>query len=100
MTGTLSTLNNRRTRPSKFFRKNYNQLGLRYWVIEALETPVRSPHFLLGVSKGRCFILWDDDIQHAKKFSSELQAYKWARDNRLLCGFRIVMRLTPTTKET
>lgn len=67
--------------------------------MEALETPSLFPHFLVGVSKGRCFFLWDENIKKAKKFESELQAFKWARDNRLLCGFRIVMRINPKTRQ-
>lgn len=67
------------------------------WYIEADETSARNPSFLLGVSKGRCFFLWEDDITKAKKFNSELQAYQWARDNRLLCGFRVTVRQTQTS---
>lgn len=81
------------------FRRKHNPLEERYWVIEALETPTKNPHFLVGVSKGRCFFLWDDNIKKAKKFQSELQAFKWARDNRLLCGFRIVMRIQLKTRQ-
>lgn len=94
----VSLNGNQQVRPRNFRRK-YNPLEERYWVIEAQETHPRNPHFLMGVSKGRCFILWDDNIKKAKKFESELQAFKWARDNRLLCGFRIVMRINLKTRQ-
>lgn len=99
MTAETIRFNPNKPRPSKIFRRKYNPLEERYWVMEALETPPKNPHFLVGVSKGRCFFLWDDNIKKAKKFQSELQAFKWARDNRLLCGFRIVMRIQLKTRQ-
>lgn len=62
------------------------------WVIEASESPVRSPDYFVGFSAGRCFLNWSDEFAFAKKFDTKQQAEKWAADNRLLCGFRIKTR--------
>lgn len=63
--------------------------GSSDWVIEACESSIRHPDYLVGVTAGRCFFLWSDIFKHARKFKSEPEASEWAKRNRLNCGFRI-----------
>lgn len=59
------------------------------WVIEASESPITKPYFLHGTTGGKCFFLWSDNFNDAKKFTTVYSASEWAAKNRLNCGFRV-----------
>ena len=62
------------------------------WVIEALESPPKTPDYFVGFSAGRCFMNWTDELEFALKFETKLEADTYAANNRFYCGFRIKHR--------